>query len=137
MTFHYVHSSLVERANADDVRERLKLGDCGGQALRPGKDAKRHHHIFVRSGIGPFRTGAICQVPTEFNPADIATKALDQMTIQKHLAACGVDVKRAADNNEVSHLTSRTQQAPAWIPAPAGLQACIQGLASLAATCPL
>ena len=74
---------------------------------------------------------------TEFNPADIATKALDQMTTHKHLAACGVMIKvcnRAADKEEVSHLSGHAQKAPALTPAFLGLQACIQGWASWAAT---
>ena len=50
----------------------------------------------------------LVMIPTDFNPADIATKALDHVTIQKHFAACGVDVsQRAADKKEVSYLTGR------------------------------
>ena len=80
----------------------------------------------------------LANIPTEHNPTDIATKALDQLTIQKHPAACEVMTKtvdRAADKKEVSHLNGHAHKTPpALIPAFLGLQACAHGLAIWAAT---
>ena len=91
-------------------------------------------HLFVQ---GLVRSGQVeINIPTEANPADIATKTPDQATVLKHLSVCGVDVsKRTADNKEASQLRNRAT-VPAWSPAAAGLQACLQGLAAWAATLP-
>ena len=103
---------------------RLGLGKLKHVSIR---------HIFVQ---GLVRTGhvTVVKTPTEADPADIATKALDQATILKHFEACGADVsKRAADIKEVLHFGRRAAE-PAWSPAAAGLQSCFQGLAIWAAT---
>ena len=60
-TLSDVHTSRVDRAGADDVRERLKLGNSSGQAMRPWKDETRQQHILVRPGTGPVGTGGIGQ----------------------------------------------------------------------------
>ena len=57
----------------------------------------------------------LVRIQTEFNPADIATTALDQSTTQKHLAACGVlvnTVNRAADKKDVSHPSGHAHNTP-------------------------
>ena len=110
------------------MRERVKLGSFGGQARRPGGD--KHVNIIYSSVPELFRSGRGFG-----QDSHIATKPLDHVTIQKRLAACGLDVgQRAADEKKVCLLTGRAQQAPSgtW-----GLQACIQGLASWAAICSL
>lgn len=70
-------------------------------------------YVFVQELVrsGPV---ALVNLPTGCNPADIATNALDQLTIEKHLAACGVMVRtvnRAADKKDVPHLNGHTHDA--------------------------
>ena len=54
------------------MRERFKLSNRSGQALGPGEDEARQHHILVRPGTGQVGTqvgtGGIGQYPDGIQP---------------------------------------------------------------------